>query len=114
MQFNPAALSSSISTQPQLSQASGGMLRNGTWTGVMGELVSGRANASAFPLTLTADRANAISYTTAYLDEGYAMLVKQHKQTLPADAFLLPFHVSARAVDGVAIANGLHVHAYAA
>ena len=40
-----------------LRAASGGTMQaNGSWSGVMGELVARRANMSVFPLTLTATR----------------------------------------------------------
>lgn len=53
---------------PRILQGAGGsLLSNGTWTGVMGELTSGRADLSLFPLTLTSARAKYISATVPYL-----------------------------------------------
>ncbi len=47
---------------------SGGVkLANGTWTGIMGELQSGRADIAAFPLTLVPGRPNDIDITYSYI-----------------------------------------------
>ena len=60
-----------------LKGASGGTLQaNGSWSGVMGELVSRRANMSVFPLTLTATREPFIDSTLPFIDAGYAMLIQ--------------------------------------
>lgn len=57
--------------------SSGGVqLRNGSWTGVMGELVAGRADLALFPLTLTAKRQQYIQHTQPFMDGGYGILVK--------------------------------------
>ncbi|KAF8062078.1 Glutamate receptor [Scenedesmus sp. PABB004] len=70
---------------------SGGTLgANGTWSGVMGQLTSGRADLALFPLTLTSQRATAIAHTEPFMDDGYGILVRT-KQVDPGYSFLLPF-----------------------
>lgn len=58
-------------------QAAGGrQLENGSWTGMMGELTSGRADLALYPMTLTAQRAKYIQHTQPFQDGGYGLLVK--------------------------------------
>ena len=74
-------------------QASGGMqLSNGSWSGVMGQLVGGDANMAMLPLTLTSSRSKYISSTSPFMDNGYAMLVKLEVYD-NFYSFLLPFQV---------------------
>lgn len=72
-------------------QGPGGMLlRNGSWTGVMGELTTDKADMALFPLTLTSQRSQFIQHTQSFMDDGYGILV-QTRQTDSGYSFLLPF-----------------------
>jgi hypothetical protein len=64
-------------------QAAGGrQLENGSWTGMMGLLTTGKADLALFPMTLTAQRAKHIQHTQPFQDGGYGILVKtQETQT---------------------------------
>eukprot|EP00878_Enallax_costatus_P044544 GHUV01053208.1.p1 GENE.GHUV01053208.1~~GHUV01053208.1.p1 ORF type:complete len:468 (+),score=104.28 GHUV01053208.1:524-1927(+) len=68
----------------------GTLLSNGSWTGIMGELTSGRADLALFPLTLTTQRAQYIQHTQPYMDEGYGLLVRTGSVD-PGYSFLMPF-----------------------
>ncbi|WIA38212.1 hypothetical protein OEZ86_001557 [Tetradesmus obliquus] len=68
----------------------GGMQANGSWTGVMGELVAGRTDLALFPLTLTSQRAQYIQATPPFMDDGYGILVKTRRLD-SGYSFLLPF-----------------------
>jgi ABC-type amino acid transport substrate-binding protein len=58
-------------------QAAGGrQLDNGSWTGMMGLLTTGKADLALYPLTLTAQRAKYIQHTQPFQDGGYGILVK--------------------------------------
>jgi ABC-type amino acid transport substrate-binding protein len=62
-----------------LEQGGGGSrLSNGSWTGIMGELTSGRADLALFPLTLTSLRANYIDATAPYMDAVCALFSVSH------------------------------------
>ncbi|GBF97660.1 glutamate receptor [Raphidocelis subcapitata] len=68
----------------------GSLLANGSWTGVMGELISGRADLALFPLTLTSLRSKFIASTVPFMDTGYTLLVRIVR-TDDSYSFLLPF-----------------------
>jgi hypothetical protein len=76
-------------------QTGGRLNANGTWTGVMGELVNGRADISLYPVILTEERAQAVQYTSPYMAMGLSMLVRQEQSDAVngGTAFLLPFQV---------------------
>ncbi|KAI8472309.1 MAG: hypothetical protein J3K34DRAFT_519790 [Monoraphidium minutum] len=78
----------SIYTLP--SGGGGTLLANGSWTGVMGELTRRRADLALFPLTLTRARNQYISATVAFMDTGFALLVRIVKLSR-SYSFLLPF-----------------------
>jgi len=44
----------------------------------MGDLTSGQADLALFPLTLTPERAAAVSYTVPFMSDGYALVVQKH------------------------------------
>lgn len=68
----------------------GKLLSNGSWTGVMGELVTGHADMALFPLTLTTQRTQYIQSTQPFMDDGYGILIKT-RQIDTGYSFLLPF-----------------------
>ncbi|EFJ50217.1 hypothetical protein VOLCADRAFT_89121 [Volvox carteri f. nagariensis] len=72
----------------------GGTKSNGTWNGVVGELVAKRADVALFPLTRTASRLEAIDCTYSYYDAGLALLVGDG-QTAPGPlSVVAPFEVT--------------------
>lgn len=72
-------------------QGAGGIrLQNGSWTGVMGQLVENETDIALFPLTLTTKRAQYIQHTDAFMDDGYGILIKTRKIDT-GYSFLLPF-----------------------
>eukprot|EP00243_Klebsormidium_subtile_P013209 TRINITY_DN8558_c0_g1_i1.p1 TRINITY_DN8558_c0_g1~~TRINITY_DN8558_c0_g1_i1.p1 ORF type:complete len:528 (+),score=86.28 TRINITY_DN8558_c0_g1_i1:336-1919(+) len=72
--------------------AGGVLLPNGTWNGVIGELVAGRADIAAFPLSLAPGRPDAIDMTYSYYEAGLGMIVKKESGTFDGvTVFLKPF-----------------------
>ena len=67
---------------------------NGTWNGVIGELISNRADVSFAPLTYTAERAKDVQFTSPYLNIGLKLMSLKEKQIARLDSFLSPFDSS--------------------
>ncbi|XP_071580673.1 uncharacterized protein [Temnothorax nylanderi] len=66
--------------------------RNGTWNGVMGELVSGRAQMSFAALSVSTHRAEVVDFTTPYYFSGVSLVTApQLRSEIPLLAFLFPF-----------------------
>lgn len=66
--------------------------RNGTWNGVMGELVSGRAQMAFAALSVSTHRAREVDFTTPYYFSGVSFLMApQLRSEIPLFAFLFPF-----------------------
>ena len=76
----------------------GNLNGNGTWTGMMGELVYGRADLALTMLYMSPDRAAVVDYIDAVSvgQTGYTFLVRTgHQQTVPLDtlrSLLRPLH----------------------
>ncbi|XP_047343769.1 uncharacterized protein LOC124946711 isoform X1 [Vespa velutina] len=66
--------------------------RSGTWNGIMGELVSGRAQLAFAAMSVSAHRAEAVDFTTPYFFSGVSFLTAPKlKSEIPLFAFLFPF-----------------------
>nr|QHN69193.1 ionotropic receptor 12 [Sirex nitobei] len=66
--------------------------RNGPWSGVIGELVAGRAQLAFAPLSVSARRAEVVDFTIPYFFSGVSFLAAPKlKSEIPLLAFLLPF-----------------------
>ncbi|XP_017794077.1 PREDICTED: uncharacterized protein LOC108575709 [Habropoda laboriosa] len=65
---------------------------SGTWNGIMGELVSGRAQLAFAPLSVSSHRAEVVDFTTPYFFSGVSFLTAPKvKSEISLFAFLLPF-----------------------
>ncbi|XP_028049301.1 uncharacterized protein LOC105834443 isoform X2 [Monomorium pharaonis] len=66
--------------------------RNGTWNGVIGELVSNRAQMAFAALSVSTNRAKFVDFTTPYYFSGVSFLTApQLRSEIPLFAFLFPF-----------------------
>nr|XP_031846481.1 uncharacterized protein LOC116433018 isoform X1 [Nomia melanderi] len=66
--------------------------RSGTWNGIMGELVTGRAQLAFAPLSVSAHRAKVVDFTTPYYFSGVSFLTAPKlKPAISLFAFLFPF-----------------------
>lgn len=45
----------------------------------MGQLTTDKADLALFPLTMTAERAAAVSYTIPFMSDGYGLVVQQQQ-----------------------------------
>ncbi|GLC73367.1 hypothetical protein PLESTF_001367700, partial [Pleodorina starrii] len=74
--------------------AGGTLGSNGVWSGVIGEVLSGRADVALFPLTRTASRLAAIDCTFSYYDAGLALLVEDGQTSPGPLSVLAPFEMT--------------------
>ncbi|XP_051161852.1 uncharacterized protein LOC127281913 isoform X2 [Leptopilina boulardi] len=66
--------------------------RDGTWNGVIGELVTGHAQLAFAPLSVSKKRAEVVDFTTPYFYSGVSFLsAPKHRSEIPLLAFLQPF-----------------------
>ncbi|XP_077980001.1 glutamate receptor ionotropic, NMDA 2D-like isoform X2 [Glandiceps talaboti] len=68
-----------------------GALENGTWNGIVGDILKGKADASIATLLDTADRSAVIDTSVSFMKSGISVLVKKVEGAVPSDAFLAPF-----------------------
>ncbi|XP_055306714.1 glutamate receptor ionotropic, NMDA 3A-like isoform X2 [Sitodiplosis mosellana] len=65
---------------------------NDQWNGIIGDLVSGSADMSFAPLSVSKARAQAIDFSIPYFHSGVSLLASpKRKSEIPLLAFLLPF-----------------------
>ncbi|KAG2497225.1 hypothetical protein HYH03_004814 [Edaphochlamys debaryana] len=76
------------------SNSGGSPNADGTWSGVVGELVTGNADVALFPLTRTAARLNVSDATFSYMDAGMAVLTATVTQDAGSLSVLAPFTLS--------------------
>ncbi|XP_033636956.1 glutamate receptor ionotropic, NMDA 3B-like isoform X2 [Asterias rubens] len=69
-----------------------GAIENGTWNGMVGDLITGKADAAISSFSITRERSAVIDFTAPFFHSGFSTLVakKQREQTL--GAFLAPLH----------------------
>ncbi|XP_043285418.1 uncharacterized protein [Venturia canescens] len=66
--------------------------QNGTWNGVVGELLHGNAQLAFAPMSVLSRRAEVIDFTTPYFFSGVSFLTApKPKSEIPLLAFLMPF-----------------------
>lgn len=62
------------------------------WNGLMGELVSRRADMAFAPLTITAQRALAVDFSKPFKFHGFSILLRRASKHTTLASFLQPFH----------------------
>ncbi|XP_060542936.1 glutamate receptor ionotropic, delta-2 isoform X3 [Pantherophis guttatus] len=86
-------------------------LENGTWNGLIGELVLKRADIGISALTITPDRENVVDFTTRYMDYSVGVLLQKAEKTMDMFACLAPFDLSLWAcIAGTVLLVGLLVY----
>ncbi|CAI5784662.1 glutamate receptor ionotropic, delta-2 isoform X2, partial [Podarcis lilfordi] len=86
-------------------------LENGTWNGLIGELVFKRADIGISALTITPDRENVVDFTTRYMDYSVGVLLQKAEKTMDMFACLAPFDLSLWAcIAGTVLLVGLLVY----
>ncbi|GLI61922.1 hypothetical protein VaNZ11_004447 [Volvox africanus] len=95
--LNKVLTNSNISNPYEIYESptnAGGTLSNGTWNGVVGELVTRRADIALFPLTRTGSRLTSIDCTYSYYDAGLALLVGDGRISPGPLSVLAPFSMT--------------------
>lgn len=69
-----------------------GKLDNGTWTGMIGDVVSGAADMAIAPLTITEARSRVVDFSDPYFYAGYSIMVANRERETLIYAFLEPLH----------------------
>ncbi|XP_052420093.1 glutamate receptor ionotropic, delta-2-like isoform X2 [Carassius gibelio] len=72
----------------------GSQQADGTWNGLIGELVFKRADVGLSALTITPERESVIDFTTRYMDYSVGVLLRKAERTVDMFACLAPFDLS--------------------
>ncbi|XP_026855587.2 glutamate receptor ionotropic, delta-2 [Electrophorus electricus] len=67
---------------------------DGTWNGLIGELVFKRADVGLSALTITPERESVVDFTARYMDHSVGVLLKKAERTMDMFACLAPFDLS--------------------
>eukprot|EP01080_Neovahlkampfia_damariscottae_P006636 gene6636-10801_t len=68
-----------------------GGLKNGSWNGMVGEMIRNEADITFSSLTVTGPRSDVIDYTSSFLDVGLRILIPKPQTAAKLDSFLEPF-----------------------
>ncbi|XP_077864107.1 glutamate receptor ionotropic, NMDA 2A-like [Saccoglossus kowalevskii] len=71
-----------------------GANENGTWNGMVGDILKGNADAAIASLLDTAARSSVIDTSVTFMKSGISVLAKREEGMVPSDAFLAPFDYS--------------------
>uniref|UniRef100_A0A9J7YG90 Glutamate receptor n=2 Tax=Cyprinus carpio TaxID=7962 RepID=A0A9J7YG90_CYPCA len=72
----------------------GSQQADGTWNGLIGELVFKRADVGLSALTITPERESVVDFTTRYMDYSVGVLLRKAERTVDMFACLAPFDLS--------------------
>eukprot|EP01080_Neovahlkampfia_damariscottae_P005672 gene5672-9493_t len=64
---------------------------NGSWSGIIQDLISGKASVSFAPFTETSERAEVVQFSLPYLNVGLRLMELKKKVKPVLESFLLPF-----------------------
>ena len=68
-----------------------GNVENGSWNGVVEDLLNGSAHMAMTALSITRTRSRVIDFTEPYFYSGFSILVSERKRNTPIYAFMEPF-----------------------
>ena len=68
-----------------------GSMKNGSWDGLVNDLLVGAAHMAVAPFSITRARSKAIDFTDPYFFSGFSILVSERKRKTPIYAFMEPF-----------------------
>ncbi|XP_038055925.1 glutamate receptor ionotropic, NMDA 3A-like [Patiria miniata] len=69
-----------------------GALENGTWNGMVGDLITGKADAAISSFSITRERSTVIDFTAPFFHSGFSTLVAKRQRQQTLGAFLAPLH----------------------
>nr|XP_006814677.1 PREDICTED: glutamate receptor ionotropic, NMDA 2B-like [Saccoglossus kowalevskii] len=64
---------------------------NGSWNGMIGEVMDGKADAAIASMQATKARAEVVDLSVAFMETGISIMTKKSEGIVPSDAFLAPF-----------------------
>uniref|UniRef100_H3DJN3 Glutamate receptor n=1 Tax=Tetraodon nigroviridis TaxID=99883 RepID=H3DJN3_TETNG len=89
----------------------GSLQPDGQWNGLIGELVSKRADVGLSALTITPERESVVDFTTRYMDYSVGVLLRKAERTVDMFACLAPFDLSLWAcIAGTVLLIGILVY----
>ena len=65
-------------------------LRNGSWNGMIGELMRGQADIAIAPLTISSERQRVVDFTKPYMDVGVSIMMRIQEKEKNMFSFLIP------------------------
>ncbi|XP_030642618.1 glutamate receptor ionotropic, delta-1 isoform X1 [Chanos chanos] len=81
----------------------GSPLPNGSWSGMIGELISKRADLAVSAITITPERENVVDFSKRYLDYSIGILMSKSKEKINIFSLLAPFDLAVWACIAAAI-----------
>ncbi|NP_001096470.1 glutamate receptor ionotropic, delta-1 precursor [Xenopus tropicalis] len=69
----------------------GHQLSNGSWNGMIGELINKRADIAISAITITPERENVVDFTKRYLDYSVGILIKKPEERINIFSLFAPF-----------------------
>ncbi|XP_045398674.1 glutamate receptor ionotropic, NMDA 3B [Lemur catta] len=71
-----------------------GALRDGRWTGLVGDLLAGRAHMAVTSFSINSARSQAVDFTSPFFSTSLGILVRARDTASPIGAFMWPLHWS--------------------
>ena len=65
-------------------------LKNGSWNGMIGELMRGQADIAVAPLTISSERQRVVDFTKPYMDVGVSIMMKFQEKEKNIFSFMVP------------------------
>ncbi|KAM6956861.1 LOW QUALITY PROTEIN: glutamate receptor ionotropic, delta-1-like [Aplochiton taeniatus] len=81
----------------------GAALANGSWNGMMGELISKRADLAVSAITITPERESVVDFSKRYLDYSVGILMRRSEEKISIFSLLAPFDLAVWACIAAAI-----------
>ncbi|XP_070579855.1 glutamate receptor ionotropic, NMDA 2A-like [Ptychodera flava] len=90
-----------------------GAYENGSWNGMVGDILRGKADGAIATMLDTADRSAVIDTSVSYMKSGISVMVKKVEGAVPSDAFLAPFDYTVWLLLTVGIVQAVAVAVFA-
>ncbi|CAB1444230.1 unnamed protein product, partial [Pleuronectes platessa] len=81
----------------------GSALPNGTWNGMMGELIGKRADLAISAITITPERESVVDFSKRYMDYSVGILMRKSEEKINIFSLLAPFDLAVWACIAAAI-----------
>ncbi|KAG7277127.1 hypothetical protein CRUP_024955 [Coryphaenoides rupestris] len=81
----------------------GSQLPNGSWNGMIGELINKRADLAVSAITITPERENVVDFSKRYLDYSVGILIRKPEEKINIFSLFAPFDLAVWACIAAAI-----------